>query len=507
MKKLSVYKLVSAFFLLAALVACNDRMPAAPENDNNETPPPPAGSVCGNGTCEASENEITCEEDCGIVVVPPPPVCGNGACESGETTASCAADCPATSSCGNGVCDAGETATSCAADCPSTPPVSTFPSIVSFTVNSSCVSPNEMFTLSWQTQNTDQVQIDGNRVNASGQWMTNIPSSRVFTLRAFKGNQIASRTLWVNTRTATSSVGATSVPFTLGAVDAVSASRDGTTLVLSGSAIYKGTVGGNFARVNPNPLIPSWLEIAIDPQNSSILYAATTGSLYRSADGGATWNVYFLRRNNSNVEPLAIYPSPTIANHVYVPFSGGVFRVDLGLGHPVLLPGLNFSAVREMIYHFVASPPKLLAAGTEKIYTPTNGTWNALSTPDWGTIHSLNAWNGKFYVSAENGLYSAPWNLAGSWSQEMPGLVLATAESGGQFYALTSEGVMTQAASGWTLVKGLDADWILPASTLPTVASASGFQSLVRQTNPGVCPVQAEPMFDDVPNADTPLGQ
>lgn len=75
------------------------------------------GSVCGNGKCEAGENDSSCPTDC----PPVGPSCGNGKCEAGETTSSCASDCPPV--CGNGKCEPGETTSSCAQDCPPAGPV------------------------------------------------------------------------------------------------------------------------------------------------------------------------------------------------------------------------------------------------------------------------------------------------------------------------------------------------------------------------------------------------
>ena len=70
------------------------------------------GPVCGNGVCEAGENN-TCPNDCGGGGA----ICGNGICEAGEA-ATCPSDCGGGGDpvCGNGVCEAGET-TSCPADC------------------------------------------------------------------------------------------------------------------------------------------------------------------------------------------------------------------------------------------------------------------------------------------------------------------------------------------------------------------------------------------------------
>ncbi len=103
---------------------------------------------CGDGSCEGSEDSISCAVDCGA-----PETCGNGNCAAGEDECNCAADCgapPATeTSCtdgidndcgggtdcgdsdcasdpacqdpcnGNGVCDSGEDCTNCSSDCDS----------------------------------------------------------------------------------------------------------------------------------------------------------------------------------------------------------------------------------------------------------------------------------------------------------------------------------------------------------------------------------------------------
>ena len=71
-------------------------------------------AVCGDGVCEASENDTSCPADCEISY------CGDGACGAGETPQNCSLDCgPAGPVCGDGVCEVerGETRESCRADC------------------------------------------------------------------------------------------------------------------------------------------------------------------------------------------------------------------------------------------------------------------------------------------------------------------------------------------------------------------------------------------------------
>ncbi len=47
--------------------------------------------MCGDGTCDASEDCTSCAADCGACA----PVCGDGSCEGSEDCTSCVSDCGA----------------------------------------------------------------------------------------------------------------------------------------------------------------------------------------------------------------------------------------------------------------------------------------------------------------------------------------------------------------------------------------------------------------------------
>lgn len=74
---------------------------------------PPCGApVCGDGYCDAGEDDATCASDCGV------PVCGDGVCDVTEDEAACPSDCGAGGGCGDGTCDFnGGEAVDCPADC------------------------------------------------------------------------------------------------------------------------------------------------------------------------------------------------------------------------------------------------------------------------------------------------------------------------------------------------------------------------------------------------------
>ena len=104
--------------------------------------PPVLVNHCGNGTCEANEDHVTCPSDCPAKTNPGSgsgngssfgsgtgdPHCGNGFCEIGEDHESCPGDCcelvPGGSGgftcapvCGNGFCEVDEDHESCPGDC------------------------------------------------------------------------------------------------------------------------------------------------------------------------------------------------------------------------------------------------------------------------------------------------------------------------------------------------------------------------------------------------------
>lgn len=72
---------------------------------------------CADGVCNPGESYNSCPQDCGIVDGIGR-VCGDGACESGEDAQACPGDCATINpACGNNVCDSGETQANCSADC------------------------------------------------------------------------------------------------------------------------------------------------------------------------------------------------------------------------------------------------------------------------------------------------------------------------------------------------------------------------------------------------------
>lgn len=69
------------------------------------------GPYCGDGVCDAGEDEINCAVDCEVTSY-----CGDGNCDADEDEFNCAADCYVVE-CGDGVCDDIEDPVDCPLDC------------------------------------------------------------------------------------------------------------------------------------------------------------------------------------------------------------------------------------------------------------------------------------------------------------------------------------------------------------------------------------------------------
>jgi hypothetical protein len=96
--------LLSLSVLLTLSTGCRQTTVVASERDVSNP-------VCGNGLCEAGEDQTSCAADCPVVL----PGCGNGVCEADEAAASCPNDCAVVPLL-EGACPAGVVRQECALD-------------------------------------------------------------------------------------------------------------------------------------------------------------------------------------------------------------------------------------------------------------------------------------------------------------------------------------------------------------------------------------------------------
>lgn len=131
----------------------------------------------------------------------------------------------------------------------------------------------------------------------------------------------------------------------------------------------------------PIPDLPrEIISIAVNPDNTRILYAGATGFVYRSEDAGATWSSISSGLPNEDVvalacastEPPILYAVVGLKNEVFTSDDGGVNWTSLGnIGAPMggFVKKLYIAPSNQQLLYFVSVAHALM-------YSPNGGlTW------------------------------------------------------------------------------------------------------------------------------------
>ena len=130
--------------------------------------------------------------------------------------------------------------------------------------------------------------------------------------------------------------------------------------IACGNGVQKSPDGGKNWILTSGWDITECLKVTIDPQEPNIVYAATVYGIFKTIDGGVTWNEKNIGLVSTFTQALVIDP----ANHnlLFCGTESGIHRSLDGGEHwePVGLLGLG---IRTLIQH--PKQPDILAAGTE----------------------------------------------------------------------------------------------------------------------------------------------
>ena len=186
------------------------------------------------------------------------------------------------------------------------------------------------------------------------------------------------------------------------------------------SGVVKTSNGGEVWTLASNGLPPTAaLALELDPANSSLLYFGASGpGVFRTNDGAASWQLSSNGLNAANVEALAVNPGDS-SNLLAATFGGGLFQSANGGSNWVeSRSGLTTAGVSELA--FDPANPAVAYAGSRNPFDPNAG--NPFATPD-----------GAFYRSADGG---------NTWEELLRPLAvnaLAVHPSDGQTVYLASE--------------------------------------------------------------------
>jgi hypothetical protein len=236
----------------------------------------------------------------------------------------------------------------------------------------------------------------------------------------------------------------------------VNSLRGGTNLIKSTDA------GGSWAASNAGLGNLTVSALAVVPSNPSTVYAATSGGngIYKSADGGATWNP--LSTGFSSASALVIDPqnSSTIYAAVNQTFFGVIKSTDGGASWTQVKNGLSGGGINALAID--PSTPATVYAGTfGGVFKTTNG--------------------GTSWAQANNGL-----NFFGVFSivvdPSNPSTVYASAGGGGVFKTTNGGTSWVQMKTGLTntTVRSISID-----PTNPSVLHAATFGGGVFKTTDG----------------------
>ncbi|HSY57911.1 MAG TPA: YCF48-related protein [Terriglobales bacterium] len=169
-------------------------------------------------------------------------------------------------------------------------------------------------------------------------------------------------------------VQAPSDPDTLvaGALDGVFRSRD---------------AGNTWEMLTPagDPELRNFDSLAIDPQNSEIIYAGTFHLPWKTTDGGEDWTaIHSGMIDDSDVLSLSVNPSNS--HQVFASACSGIYRSEDSGDHWKRIQGIPDSSRRSLVIRFDPTSPGTLYAGT------TEGLWKSVDAgARWRRI-SPSAW-------------------------------------------------------------------------------------------------------------------
>jgi photosystem II stability/assembly factor-like uncharacterized protein len=296
-----------------------------------------------------------------------------------------------------------------------------------------------------------------------------------------------------------------------------------------GSGVFKSTDGGaNWFPIN-NGLLTSLAvnALAVDPIDSSIVYAAFGTTMIKSTNGGASWSFSGLGVPTSTtivciaidpVNPSTLYAGASVANprSAFKSTNGGATWMEINNGLPNHgITSFAIDPTTETVY----------AGSSSRAYKSTNagGTWNAIFFSGSGvTPLAVDPFHpSTIYLGASNGVFKST-NGGTSFSLSGPGLsgavnslvidplnpstLYAGRSFGGGIYKTTNAGASWSAMSTGMTVPNIKALAVNPLDpTTLYVGTSSLTDAFVTKLNPSgsalVYSTYLGGTFDDLANS------
>jgi hypothetical protein len=262
----------------------------------------------------------------------------------------------------------------------------------------------------------------------------------------------------------------------------------------TGGGVYK-LASGTWTSANSGITSTTIDAIAVDPNASSTVYAAGSGHLYQTTNGGTSWTELAQGVGTSAVIAIA----KTSPSTVYVGSSAGLlYSTNAGSSwlSPTTLPGTG------AVDALVADPNNAMTAyaGTPTgVYQTVNGgaTWVAVNNGLPGvpvTSLAINGSTSTIYAATGNGLYYTT-NAGANWTQAIVGQTVSTpflvaVDAGNNVYvAFLGAGMATGTNGGtspddWSALtyNGLTQNQIWALAVPPPPGSGTAYAGIVSAT-------------------------
>ena len=172
--------------------------------------------------------------------------------------------------------------------------------------------------------------------------------------------------------------------------------------VPNGAGVFTTADGG--ATWTDLPATAGWLAVnrlAIDPNNSSILLAATPNGIYRSVDAGASWSLRYV----NGVLDVDFHPTDSLLAVAGERGDDGLYSTDGGVTW-ANATGITSSAIRVETAYAASSPNVVYAAasvsGSIRIYRSNDGGQTYTQQSPNSTISTYSRYNNALWVDPTN---------------------------------------------------------------------------------------------------------
>ena len=160
-------------------------------------------------------------------------------------------------------------------------------------------------------------------------------------------------------------------------------------IVLAGSleGVYRSKDGGDtWQQISPpnHAEIKNVESIAVDPRDPNVIYAGTWHLAWKTTDGGVTWR-HISKGMVDDSDVFSIIVDSAKSSVIFASACSGIYRSDSGGDEFHKIQGIPFSARRTRVLKQDPSNPNIVYAGTtEGLWKTTDGgrTWARMSNPD-----------------------------------------------------------------------------------------------------------------------------